>query len=280
MKHDPQRIAILTYHSLDESGSVLSISPQTFAEHMTCLSDLGFRGMSLRDAVSFRERNGAWPDRAAVLTFDDGFESVLEHAVGTLKRHGHGATLFLVSGHVGRWNDWETPPAGFGRRKLLSWAGVRDVASAGIEIGAHTRTHPDLSRLTLRDAEAEMTASQAEIQDSIQQRVESFAYPYGSTTAGLRRAAATAFRACCTTRLSRSGLGDSLDALPRVDSYYLQSMTRFSHCMNGTLDRYLAIRRCGRAARTFVSRDTRPIHMTGMRGRAAGSSRSGHTGDF
>src|SRR5258708_5988741 len=95
------RIAILTYHSLDDSGSVISVSPQVFAEHMRILHELNVKVISLSEV---RNLQGATPpgDHCVILTFDDGFQNIYEHGLPILQRYGFPATVFLVTDYCGK----------------------------------------------------------------------------------------------------------------------------------------------------------------------------------
>src|SRR5690349_1670034 len=105
-------LAILTYHSIDDSGSVVSIAPKTFVEQMRVLAESGFRGISLSEAMNYREAHGRWPEKCAVLTFDDGFANFYETAMPEIARHNFSATVFVISSHVEGHNDWDAPPPG------------------------------------------------------------------------------------------------------------------------------------------------------------------------
>jgi peptidoglycan/xylan/chitin deacetylase (PgdA/CDA1 family) len=244
-------LAILTYHSLDSSGSVVSVAPQDFADQMAAVAANGFRGASLSEAVHHREQTGAWPAQTVVLTFDDGFANFYEAAMPVLARYGFGATVFVITGHVGGHNDWDQSPAGLGLLPMLSWQQVTEVAKAGIEIGSHTQTHPDLRRCSPAEVEHEMTASRADIEQHLGLRAESFAYPYGGVNDVSGQVAAREFRAACTTELRRTN-DDPLNLLPRIDMYYLKSPRKFARLLDGQLDQYLAIRRWGRLARQMA----------------------------
>jgi peptidoglycan/xylan/chitin deacetylase (PgdA/CDA1 family) len=252
-------IAILTYHSLDTSGSVVSVAPSDFADQMRALADSGYRGIALREATAYRAATDAWPDRCVVLTFDDGYANFHEAALPILMRCGFAATIFLVSAHVGGQNDWERPPVRLGARSMLSWSQVAELCAAGIEVAAHTKTHPDLARLSPTAAEEEIAASRAQIEDRLGRPVESFAYPYGSVSRPAREIVAREFRAACTVELKRAD-GEAMHELPRVDTYYFRSARRFARLANGELDRYLAVRRWGRLMRRTLSPAPRAQH--------------------
>lgn len=245
-------MSILTYHSIDVSGSVVSCAPQDFAQQMSHLSDKGFRGMSLQEAVTYREEHASWPRKSVVLTFDDGFANFYDQALPVLMKHSFTATVFVISGHMGGLNNWSKPPAELGMQKMLSWRQASELAGAGIEIGSHTRTHPDLRLCSLEKARQEMTESRKEIEDHLGQTVKSFAYPYGGTNRTLCALAANEFGAACTTELRRAN-SDATECLPRVDMYYIRSQRKLQRLLGGQLDQYLKVRSLGRVIRTALT---------------------------
>lgn len=245
-------LAILTYHSIDDSGSVVSVSQRKFTEQMATLAEWGFRGISLAEAVHYREANGSWPQRSVVLTFDDGFANFYESAMPALIRRKFSATVFVISGHIEGINNWDAPPAGLGTRQMLTWAQVGELSEQGIEIGAHTRTHPDLRKLSESQLEEEIAGSCAAISDHIGRAVESFAYPYGYSNPQAETVVQRTVRAACTTEL-RHATDDPLHLLPRLDMYYLQSPHQMQSLVTGGMVGYLALRRWGRTVRQKLS---------------------------
>jgi peptidoglycan/xylan/chitin deacetylase (PgdA/CDA1 family) len=244
-------LSILTYHSLDTSGSVVSVAPEDFARQMACIAESGYRGIALREAVAHREAMGDWPDQSVVLTFDDGFRNFYDEGMPVLERHGFTATVFIVSDYMGRRNDWEIPPAGLGSRAILKWSEAVELSANGIEIGSHTKTHPDLRRLSEAEAQQEIVGSRIEIEQRLGQRVESFAYPFGEANPFAREYVEKEFQAACTTVLQRAN-GEPLHNLPRVDMYYLRKDHRLEQLLNGKLDRYLTVRSLGRTVRRAI----------------------------
>jgi peptidoglycan/xylan/chitin deacetylase (PgdA/CDA1 family) len=252
MSQGERSISILMYHSLDTSGSVVSVSPQHFSDQMACLSGLGYKGISLREALDYRAACGSWPAKSVVLTFDDGFANFYNCAYPVLSHHKFTATVFLVSGYMGGYNGWETPPPGLGRREVLSWDQAAELASSGIEMGAHTRTHVDLSRQPVEAIAQEMIASRSEIEKNLKRPVEAFAYPFGNVTRQALEVARCEFRAACTTILRRAK-HDPLHSLPRVDMYYVRNQQTLERLLAGELDGYLTLRRAGRKVRRMAA---------------------------
>jgi peptidoglycan/xylan/chitin deacetylase (PgdA/CDA1 family) len=246
-----RHITILTYHSIDTSGSVISISPARFAAHMSAVARLGFRGVSLREAMTHRSRHGSWPIHSVVLTFDDGYANVVDEALPILQRHGFDATVFIVTRHLGGTNDWAPPPAYLGSRPMLSASQIRQLSAAGVEIGGHTRTHPDLCAATAARVEDEVVGCRADVEAELRQPVQSFAYPYGSISDVAVAATRRTFDAACTTELRRTR-DDDPHLLPRVDAYYIRSGRMLEQVLSGRLDWYLTLRRCARGIRHGV----------------------------
>lgn len=219
---------------------------------MAYLAGVGIRGISLRDALNYRDSNGSWPEKSVVLTFDDGYENLHQGALPVLARHGFTATVYVVSSYMGGFNDWERPPTRLGKRRILTWEQAGELAAAGVEIGSHTYSHPDLRRLTSGEVEHQIRSSRDQIEKRLKTSVDTFAYPYGSLNRASANLVKREFRAACTTRLKRAQ-GDPLHRLPRVDMYYVRSLDHLRRLSMGELDRYLDVRRMGRAVRKVVS---------------------------
>ena len=232
---------------------MVSVAPDDFARQIACIAESGYRGISLREAVAHREANGNWPNQSVVITFDDGFKNFYDVAMPVLAHHGYTATVFIVSGYMGRRNEWEVPPTGLGLREILTWPQVIDLSANGIEIGSHTRTHPDMRRLSKAEAQHEIEGSRKDIEDRIGKQVASFAYPFGHANPISREYVKREFQAACTTVLKRAN-GESPHNLPRIDMYYMRTQGQLSRLLNGKLDRYLTVRSLGRIIRRrFVS---------------------------
>src|SRR5215470_603768 len=152
------RIAILTYHSLDDRGSVISVAPRVFAEHMRILHESNIKVISLSEVPNLQEPATAG-DPCVILTFDDGFQNVYKHGLPILQRYGFPATVFLVTDYCGKLNAWPSQPAAIAHQQLLGWAEIKEMNAAGFSFGSHTRTHPDLRSVTLEIAKDEIVTS-------------------------------------------------------------------------------------------------------------------------
>jgi len=211
-----RRSCILTYHSLDTSGSVISVAPQVFQEQMACLAETGVPVVSL-DRV--RETPGS-----VALTFDDGFRNFFDHAFPVLQRHGFPATVFAVSGFCGGRNDWPSQPrnSGIPILELMGWHELQQIARAGISVGCHTATHPRLSLLSDAQLDDELHGSRAAIEDRAGMLADTFAYPYGDFDPRVRQAVSRHFRLACGTKLGFLSRTSGAWDLQRLDIYYLR----------------------------------------------------------
>jgi peptidoglycan/xylan/chitin deacetylase (PgdA/CDA1 family) len=233
------------------------------------------------DAATRALAEGSLPDRAAAITFDDGYADNFTVALPLLRAHGMSATFFIVTGALdgGRmWNDTiieamrlcgtlelDLSEIGLGRHALTS-PGTRRAASealidqlkyrdvsdrletaervaelakvvlptnlmmtaeqvksmrrAGMQIGAHTVTHPILTRLSRADSRREMADSKAHLEKILGEQVCLFAYPNGKPGRDFSEEHAVlareiGFDAAVTTAPSAARAGCDIMQLPR-----------------------------------------------------------------
>ena len=236
----PPTRAILTYHSLDASGAVISLRPEIFRQHIRSLVVQGIAVVSLEDILGPRRSEETQP--AVALTFDDGFADFSPQAFPWLLQYAFPATVFLVSGYCGKTNDWPSQPPGLGGRALLGWSEIEELSRQGIEFGAHSVTHPDLTRLPLAAAREEILSSQKQIEDRVGKPVKAFAYPYGAESRPLRELVAEHFDRGCSTRLGYLRPDSPRESLERIDVYYLRNRFWFRRLFGSPTTWYLGLR--------------------------------------
>ncbi len=112
------------------------------------------------------------------MTFDDAFRDFIVHALPALTAAGLSSTLFVPSGFVGTSSRWLVAE-GEQRRPLLSWRELSELPAGGVEVGAHSHSHPQLDLLDRRAAAREIALSKALLEDHLQIPIRSFAYPFG-----------------------------------------------------------------------------------------------------
>ena len=212
------RLPVLLYHHVGpvRAGTYpsLTIPPKRFERQIRWLADQHFSGVSSTDLLAWRREGRPLPPRPVLLTFDDGYADLADIAFPLLRSYGFGAIVFLVSGQIGKTNEWDEAN-GSGTHRLLTTPQVRDWSARGIEFGAHGRTHADLT-LPETDVLDEVAGSAADLEELLGQKASSFAYPHGAFDAGVRASVVRFFDLAFT---SRSGLNDA-----RTDGYLLRSV--------------------------------------------------------
>jgi len=218
MLREPTRLSlrtvpmILMYHAIADAAedpNQLCVPPELFAEQLAWMKHHGLRGVGI---TTLLEAMRVGRHRGLVgITFDDGYASVLEAALPELKRHGFGATVFIISERIGGTNEWDEGP----QWPLLGAAGIRELAAAGIEVGSHSASHVRLAGLAPGQLAAQVTESRASLAALLGSDVAGFAYPYGSMDAAARQAVRDAgYSYACAVETPRDALG--LMALPRI----------------------------------------------------------------
>jgi peptidoglycan/xylan/chitin deacetylase (PgdA/CDA1 family) len=210
------RPLILAYHAVSSTWqSRLAVTEDELAEHLMVLRKRGYEGLTFAESERLR-RAGQLPRRAVVITFDDGYASVLR-ARPVLKAAGYAATVFVVTAFVERrapltWHGMADAPVG--ELTPLGWEEIESLAAAGWEIGSHTTSHALLTHVDDADLQRELVESREAIAGRLGS-CESLAYPYGIADDRVARAAAAAgYNAACV--LVHSHRVDEPHRRPRV----------------------------------------------------------------
>jgi len=220
-------LPILTFHALDHRSDLCGFPPELFRDGIARLHRLGFRTLPLAAAVAAFREGQPPPPRTLVLTFDDGYRSVYTEAMPVLQDHGMTATVFLTVGLPGDATTRERLPTLNGR-EMLSWREIQTMSRAGIAFGAHTLTHPDLTRVAIDRLEAEICLPRTIIEQQLGDPVTGFAYPYGRFDHRSDTLVRHHFDFACTDSLGLCGPGSDPWALARVETFYLRSPRRFA----------------------------------------------------
>ena len=212
-------IPILMYHNIGEppEGARLRglfVRTGAFGRQMMLLKLLGYKGLSMSAAMPYLR--GEKTGRVAVITFDDGYLDTLEQALPVLNTFGFSATCYIVSGRTGEYNDWDAAALNV-RKQLMSAEQVKAWQAAGMEVGAHSRTHPHLPQCTDAELHAEIAGSKADLEALTGAPVTQYCYPYGDLDARVAAAVSNAgYSAATTTQRGRARPGDDAMHLRRI----------------------------------------------------------------
>lgn len=248
-------VPVLTYHSIDESGSVISTAPEIFRRQMEFLCENEYRAVSLKELINDLLAHKTPPPKTVALTFDDGFRNFFEEAFPVLENYDFRATVFLVTDFCGKHNDWEGNPPELPRSKLLDWQEIKELSEYGIEFGSHTRSHHNLTRAAAGEIKKEIVGSKKEIEDRLGREVSTFAYPFGDFNRAVKKIAAENFKAACSTNLGKVRAGSDFFALERLDAYYLSNPKIFTKLSAKSFDRYMQLRQLLRDFKSLIHRN-------------------------
>lgn len=210
---------------------------------MKFLSENNYNIVSLKTLGKLFTQNKNLPPKTIVLTFDDGFENFYTTAFPILNEYNFTATVFLISDYCGKYNDWAGNLSTIAPRKLMNWEKIKELNDdKKIEFAAHSRTHPDLTKISLAEAEREMHESKLTIENRLGAEVFDFAYPYGKFNSAVKELAAKHFRTACSTNLGKVKFDDDLFSLKRIDAYYLRNEQIFHSILSSNFSLYLSFR--------------------------------------
>ncbi len=227
--------AILAFHSIDDSQSVLSFHPAQLERLLDGLLEEGVTFVPLAElaggagtgaAVAATLVASASPRVA--LTFDDGLRSVHAAVLPRLAARKLPFTVYVVTDWVGRDNRWPSQPSGIPRFELMGWSELAELQAAGAQIGGHTANHVHCKGLSDAEAVRELVASKRALEQRLGQPVTHFAYPYGTFDPPALARVRSTYESAVTTRLGYLPAMAARDRhrLPRLDSWYLREPAR------------------------------------------------------
>jgi peptidoglycan/xylan/chitin deacetylase (PgdA/CDA1 family) len=220
-----KRAVILGYHGVadcprQDDERMLQLPPAKFRAQMELMLSAGYRFVTVAE-LARRAAGGRPPPGLAAVSFDDAMRNVLTTAFPILAGLGIPATVYVPTGWLGRRSPWIGPG---GDGAIMTENELRQLAGAGWELGTHTTTHADLSRLDYGACRREIDASCRVLGPIAGERVQTLAYPFGrygpaaiaaARDAGLLAAVATCSRSWDPYELTRAVIG-SADPFPVV----------------------------------------------------------------
>ncbi|OHD65633.1 MAG: hypothetical protein A2176_13390 [Spirochaetes bacterium RBG_13_51_14] len=197
-------IPILLYHNIDGKGP-FSIDVGSLREHFQLIKDRGIRVIPLRELVQRLERPAPYEDAVIVITFDDGYGSMYTKLLPLAREFGYPVTLFVYCDIISMKSS-----------RNLTWDRLRRMNRQGIDIQAHSISHPDLTEISKKDDPASRKRLYEEIylckkmlELYLDRKIDFYAFPFGrydlsivdmTMNAGYRRAFSTDYGSNIITR--------------------------------------------------------------------------------
>ena len=161
------KIPVLMYHDIGSPKASLVVTPEMFGKQMEALFEAGYETVTADALLLGLKGERVWlPEKGVAITFDDGYEGVYRYAYPVLKSLGLKATLFVVTGLVGKDG-------------YLTWDQLQELAAEGWAVGSHAVHHVDLRTLEARQLQNEVSLSRKVLSEATGQEILSFCYPSG-----------------------------------------------------------------------------------------------------
>ena len=183
------------YHGTPNNhpSSIYSICSDQFIAHLRYLKKQGWHTALFRELDNI----SALPDKTVILTFDDGYADNYEGAFLPLVANNMKATWFITTDCIGKHSHWMGAPSP--QTQMLTSEQLLQMEKAGMEIGSHTCSHPDLTTLSYQQQRNEMAKSKQILESIIHGKISSFAYPYGKyNTDSIEAAKDVDYQFACT----------------------------------------------------------------------------------
>jgi peptidoglycan/xylan/chitin deacetylase (PgdA/CDA1 family) len=204
---DVQKIPVILYHDVQavphRGLERWTTSPEEFREHVDVIAASGRIPLTISELAECLRGERRLEREAVVVSFDDGYTSTYE-AVLELLRRGIGASVYITTGTIGS-------------EGMLAASQIRELAGLeGVEVGAHSVSHPHLDELAGDALEQEIMGSKQMLEAVLDEAIASFAYPHGSHDRRSRAAVIDAgYRSAAGIKNAISHLNDDPFAIAR-----------------------------------------------------------------
>lgn len=216
---------VLMYHRVGTARNAWErkycVSPERFADQMDALAAHGRRAVPLQSMLTWLDGRAELAPGSIVLTFDDGFAGVHDHALPVLERRGWPFTVFLVSDLIGQQDMWTRAenPSGT-THPLLDLATIKAMQERGVDFQSHTRSHASLPTLDDAALADQLQGSRTELGELLGREVRCLAYPFGHVDERVEAAArAAGYHAALSTQAGFNRRGVNPYRIRRIDVF-------------------------------------------------------------
>jgi peptidoglycan/xylan/chitin deacetylase (PgdA/CDA1 family) len=177
-------LSILMYHKVnDQPDNPTTVPVAVFDEQLERLAELGYNVVDLDAVLDHYTTGKPLPEKAVLITFDDGYRDTLENALPVLQKHGYPAVIFIpvayMEDHTPLPHETHLIERGM-RNPTLDWNLMRELDASGVRVESHGIAHRPLAEVTLDEAVREIAVSKLKLEEQLGRPVRAYAYVKGS----------------------------------------------------------------------------------------------------
>jgi biofilm PGA synthesis lipoprotein PgaB len=140
---NPNEFTVLSYHEIADKSETLdstyAVTPSHFEEQIHWLMKEGYHFISINDILAYRKHAKPLPEKAVLMTFDDGYQSVYTNAYPLIKKYKIPVIIALVGSWMEAKNTVNFDGQMIPRDKFLSQTQIKEMVGSGlVEIGSHS----------------------------------------------------------------------------------------------------------------------------------------------
>ena len=181
---ETKTLSILMYHKVNDlPDNPTTVPVGIFDEQLARLAELGYNVVDLDAVLDHYTVGKVLPEKAVLITFDDGYRDTLENALPVLQEHGYPAVVFIPVAYM----EDETPLPHEARlvergvrNRTLDWGLMRELDSSGVRVESHGIAHRPLAEVMLDEAVREIAVSKLKLEEKLGRPVRAYAYVKGS----------------------------------------------------------------------------------------------------
>ncbi len=204
-------IPVLSYHSISNDKSSISISTNIFEKQIIFLKKLGYESVNF-DEIDPNKKN------QIILTFDDGYKDILINALPILKKYNFKSTCFFVTNLIGKNNNWDSKKENFKIKELMNPDDIKKWYENGMSVQSHSHNHLDLTKLSNAEIINELEYSKKYLKEKFNIKSDVFCYPFGKVNRNVYEITKKIYKNAVTTNRSRYNINKHNRILiPRID---------------------------------------------------------------
>jgi len=216
-------IPALAYHHVETHRGfpATKITAHQFERQMVELKEQGYQTLSADEFMALKRP----VDKRVLISFDDSYASIARNALPLMASLNFTATLFVVSGFMGRKSLWDVS---MDHPFHMTEAELKAAVRHGFTIGSHSINHPDLTTLSGARLKEELCGSKKRLEDIFGTEIRYLAYPFGRFNRRVQEAVRSAgYTAAFTINRPIGQIHFDPYCIPVTGIYGLDSMRNF-----------------------------------------------------